>query len=92
LSSVVRRPQRLELTASDEIALTDNLDIIRKNGFDVESREPGEGRDQGGLVLTAKPLSKGTVFDVTGERIYTPATVHPRCQLEFAIDHDHLFV
>lgn len=35
------RPQNLELTASNEIILMDNLEVFRKNGFDFIVNEHG---------------------------------------------------
>jgi len=58
------RPQPLELTAADELLATENIDILRQNGFEIEIDEDsafGEGRR---LNLVAQPTSKSTIFDV----------------------------
>ncbi|EMD32702.1 hypothetical protein CERSUDRAFT_161174 [Gelatoporia subvermispora B] len=58
------RPQALELTASDELLATENIDVLRQNGFEVEIDEnaaPGQGSK---LKLLAQPISKNTVFDM----------------------------
>lgn len=36
------RPQQLELTAVNEIVLTDNLNIFQMNGFDFEFQHDGK--------------------------------------------------
>ena len=63
----INRPRPLELTASDEVLATENLDIFRKNGFEIEIKEgdvlPGSSR----LMLTAQPVSNNTVFDMKGK-------------------------
>jgi len=63
----INRPRLLELTASDEVLATENLDIFRKNGFEIEIKEgdvlPGSSR----LMLTAQPVSNSTVFDMKGK-------------------------
>jgi DNA mismatch repair protein PMS2 len=65
----------LELTAADELLAIENVDVLRKNGFEVEvdgEKEVGSDSDdvapaQGGrLKLTAQPVSKSTVFDMKG--------------------------
>lgn len=58
------RPRPLEFTASDEVVATENIEVLRKNGFEIEMTEkdtlPGSSR----LMLTAQPVSKSTVFDM----------------------------
>jgi hypothetical protein len=47
----------------------DNIDILRRNGFEVtvdELAETGQGRK---LQLVAQPVSKSTVFDMKGNFI-----------------------
>jgi len=58
------RPQPLELTAADELLATENIDVLRQNGFEIEIDEnaaPGQGSK---LKLVAQPTSKNTVFDM----------------------------
>jgi DNA mismatch repair protein PMS2 len=59
------RPHPLELTASDELIATDNIDILRKNGFEVDVNEAAPSGSR--LILSAQPVSKSTVFDVKGK-------------------------
>ncbi|EIN06509.1 hypothetical protein PUNSTDRAFT_72337 [Punctularia strigosozonata HHB-11173 SS5] len=57
------RPRPLELTAADELVVTENIEVLRQNGFDVavdENASFGQGR----LQLVAQPVSKNTVFDM----------------------------
>ncbi|KAH6905157.1 DNA mismatch repair protein [Coprinopsis sp. MPI-PUGE-AT-0042] len=67
------RPRVLELTAADELLAIENVEVLRKNGFEVEvqgEKEVETDSDdvaplQGGrLKLTAQPVSKSTVFDM----------------------------
>ncbi|XP_067672936.1 mismatch repair endonuclease PMS2-like [Haliotis asinina] len=53
-------PQNLELTASNETILIDNLDIFRKNGFDfaIDETAPPTCR----VKLTSTPVSKNWNF------------------------------
>ncbi|XP_046563107.1 mismatch repair endonuclease PMS2-like [Haliotis rubra] len=53
-------PQNLELTASNETILIDNLDIFRKNGFDfvIDETAPPTSR----VKLTSTPVSKNWNF------------------------------
>ncbi|KAI0920198.1 hypothetical protein AcV5_010002 [Taiwanofungus camphoratus] len=58
------RPQPLELTAADELLATENIDVLRQNGFEIDldgDVAPGEGHR---LRLVAQPTSKSTVFDM----------------------------
>lgn len=60
------RPQPLELTAADELLATDNIEVLRQNGFEVnEIEDPGSGLGHR-LQLVAQPVSKSTNFDVKG--------------------------
>ncbi|KAF9448738.1 DNA mismatch repair protein MutL [Macrolepiota fuliginosa MF-IS2] len=56
------QPRPLEFTAADELVATENIDILRKNGFeiDVDENAPPGAR----LTLAAQPISKNTVFDM----------------------------
>ncbi|KAH6901460.1 DNA mismatch repair protein [Coprinopsis sp. MPI-PUGE-AT-0042] len=73
------RPRVLELTAADELLAIENVEVLRKNGFEVEvqgEKEVESDSDdvaplQGGrLKLTAQPVSKSTVFDMKVYRNY----------------------
>lgn len=52
----------------DEMLAIDNIDVLRRNGFEVdtpdENWESGQGRHR--LQLVAQPVSKGTTFDMKG--------------------------
>ncbi|EKM52503.1 uncharacterized protein PHACADRAFT_260955, partial [Phanerochaete carnosa HHB-10118-sp] len=65
-SQALIRPKLLELTASDELLALENIDILRQNGFEIDteggSEEQGESRRR--LRLVAQPVSKSTVFDI----------------------------
>ncbi|KXN83171.1 Mismatch repair endonuclease PMS2 [Leucoagaricus sp. SymC.cos] len=56
------RPRPLELTASDELVATENIDVLRKNGFEIDVDEVAQSGTR--LQLTAQPVSKSTVFDM----------------------------
>ncbi|KAK0208879.1 hypothetical protein DFS33DRAFT_1306169 [Desarmillaria ectypa] len=59
------RPQPLELTAADELLTLEHLDILKKNGFEVERGDQYEDVRAGSkLRLTAQPMSKSTVFNM----------------------------
>ncbi|KAH9942864.1 MutL C terminal dimerization domain-containing protein, partial [Amylocystis lapponica] len=58
------RPRPLELTAADALLATENMDVLRQNGFELDVDEdaaPGGGHR---LQLRAQPISKSTVFDM----------------------------
>ncbi|KAJ7607775.1 hypothetical protein DFH06DRAFT_1066494 [Mycena polygramma] len=57
------RSQPLELTAGDELLALENLDVLRQNGFEVETGAEGATQSPR-LSLTAQPISKDTVFDM----------------------------
>ena len=63
------RPKPLELTAADELVAIENIDILRRNGFEIEIDDSGP---QGGhrLSLVAQPVSKATVFDMRGKYMW----------------------
>ena len=62
------RPKSLELTAADEIIAQDNLDVLRRNGFEIDIEDVGDSSEERGrLRLVAQPVSKSTVFDLKGE-------------------------
>ncbi|KAJ7202124.1 MutL C terminal dimerization domain-containing protein [Mycena pura] len=77
------RPQPLELTASDELLALENIDVLRRNGFEVVAGTETETAPR--LALTAQPVSKDTVFDMKDleELIHrmrdAPAGTTPRC-------------
>lgn len=53
-------PQSLELTASNEIILMDNLDIFKKNGFDFVINENAPATQR--IKLKSTPISKNWNF------------------------------
>lgn len=56
------KPLQLNISVVEELAIQDNLDIIRRNGFGIKvdtSMPPGQK-----CSLTAFPLSKTTIFDI----------------------------
>jgi len=55
----------LELTAADEILAVENMDVLKRNGFEVV-RQGDEGEEEGRLHLVVQPMSKDTVFDMKG--------------------------
>ncbi|KAF9244457.1 MutL C terminal dimerization domain-containing protein [Melanogaster broomeanus] len=67
------RPQQLQLTAADELLAIENMDILKRNGFEVSEVDEMErlGRDgdkdsaRVRLQLVAQPMSKDTVFDMS---------------------------
>ena len=63
------RPRPLELTASDEVVATENLDVLRKNGFEVEIKGGDVLLGSSRLMLTAQPVSKSTIFDMKGRML-----------------------
>ncbi|KAL0576188.1 ATP-binding mismatch repair protein [Marasmius crinis-equi] len=73
------KPIPLDLVASDEILATENLDVLKRNGFEIRTSDvsdgggvdiPSDDLDDDGrlrgsrLSLTALPISRGTIFDV----------------------------
>ncbi|KAF6747529.1 hypothetical protein DFP72DRAFT_604810 [Ephemerocybe angulata] len=65
-SQKLLRPRVLELTAADELVASENVQVLKDNGFEVNvlSESPGEGHGGSRLQLTAQPVSKNTVFDL----------------------------
>ncbi|KDQ51775.1 hypothetical protein JAAARDRAFT_73425 [Jaapia argillacea MUCL 33604] len=57
------RPQPLEFTAADELVAIEKIDVLRQNGFEIDVDEEAPS-GQGRLKLTARPVSKSTVFDM----------------------------
>ncbi|KAJ7279404.1 MutL C terminal dimerization domain-containing protein [Mycena rebaudengoi] len=63
------RAQPLELTAGDELLALENIDVLRQNGFEIllqaeNNVDDGVSGHSRQLLLTAQPVSKGTVFDM----------------------------
>lgn len=56
------RPEPLELTAADEILAVENIDVLKRNGFEVV-RQGGEDEEEGRLHLVSQPVSKDTIFN-----------------------------
>ncbi|GAA5815875.1 hypothetical protein MFLAVUS_009394 [Mucor flavus] len=54
-------PQELELTASEEHIVMDNLEIFKANGFGVETLPDNEPTKR--IRVVSHPVSKNTVFD-----------------------------
>ncbi|KAF8551158.1 hypothetical protein OG21DRAFT_1418463 [Imleria badia] len=57
------RPQQLQFTAADEMLAVENMDVLKRNGFELEQDEEGSGVRMR-LQLVAQPMSKDTVFDI----------------------------
>ncbi|KAG6819371.1 hypothetical protein H0H93_012454 [Arthromyces matolae] len=61
------KPQRIELTAADELVALENIHMLRQNGFEVEEIDEEDAVRPGArLQLSAQPVSKSTVFDMKG--------------------------
>ncbi|KAJ2917265.1 hypothetical protein MD484_g3137, partial [Candolleomyces efflorescens] len=61
-SQKLLRPRILELTAADELVASENLPVLKNNGFEVQE---SDAASMGGrLRLMAQPVSKNTVFDL----------------------------
>jgi len=56
------------LSAADNFVAKENIDILRKNGFEISIEDEVEDEDEENacLKLTAKPVSKSTVFGMRG--------------------------
>ena len=61
------RRQPLELTAADELSAMENIDVLRRNGFEIEIDEAASVGQGSRLYLAAKPISGSTVFDMKGQ-------------------------
>lgn len=82
------RPQRLQLTAADEMLAVENMDVFKLNGFELERIEEKEAvgdEDEEGsegvrmrLQLIAQPMSKDTVFDVKGDASPSTSSYQPK--------------
>jgi DNA mismatch repair protein PMS2 len=56
------------LTAADEILAVENIDVLKRNGFEVvrQGVDDDDDEEEGRLHLVAQPVSKDTVFDTKG--------------------------
>jgi DNA mismatch repair protein PMS2 len=70
----------LELTAADEILAVENMDVLKRNGFEVVRLGVDE-EEEGKLHLVAQPVSKGTVFDTKGMVCIDPGPVLTSTQI-----------
>ncbi|KAG8948328.1 hypothetical protein FRC04_009824 [Tulasnella sp. 424] len=61
------QPRLLELSAVDEIMAMENMEMLRKNGFEIALKPTASGGRER-VHLVAQPISKNTVFDFRGER------------------------
>ncbi|RXW15653.1 hypothetical protein EST38_g10197 [Candolleomyces aberdarensis] len=61
-SQKLLRPRILELTAADELVASENIQILKDNGFEVQ--ESNSASMGGRLQLMAQPVSKNTVFNI----------------------------
>lgn len=50
------------MTAADEILAVENMDVLKRNGFEVVQDDEEDGR----LHLVAQPVSKDIIFDMKG--------------------------
>ncbi|TEB25771.1 DNA mismatch repair protein MutL [Coprinellus micaceus] len=66
-SQKLLRPRPLELTAADELVASENLQVLKDNGFEVHVA-PDNDTCGARLQLTAQPVSKNTVFDMKGKK------------------------
>lgn len=58
------QPQRISLAPSDELVAREHAEWLRMNGFEVDIDEDAAPGSR--VLLLAKPVSKGVVFDVHG--------------------------
>ncbi|KZS95326.1 DNA mismatch repair protein MutL [Sistotremastrum niveocremeum HHB9708] len=84
-SQLLFQPRPLDFTASDQILAMENIDILRKNGFDISiEADPSSGQRERAMLL-AQPVSKSTTFDMhdLGELLHlmkgTPTGSMVRC-------------
>lgn len=63
-------PRPLDLSASDRLIALENLNILQLNGFEVKVQQTdSEGNEESSaeqLALVSQPVSKSTVFDMSG--------------------------
>ncbi|SAM08383.1 hypothetical protein [Absidia glauca] len=55
------RPQPIDLTASEELLVMDNMDIFRFNGFNIKVDEAAEPTKR--ISVLSQPFSKNTMLD-----------------------------
>jgi hypothetical protein len=66
------RPRLLDLGAASAVLVSENLDVLRRNGFElvvggsIEIEEEENSSEK--VYLCAQPVSKETVFDFRGTR------------------------
>lgn len=65
------KPLKLDLSAVQEVLVTEHLDVFRRNGFEIQVTDAGtsdadETKKQQ-LHLVSLPYSKNTVFGVEGQ-------------------------
>lgn len=60
------RPRQLEITAADKLVATENLDVLKQNGFELDPGEENDSGEKREVKLVAQPFSKSTVFDMKG--------------------------
>ena len=58
---LISRPRALHFTVADELLALDHLPLIKANGFDLSYAADTPGS----LSLTAMPISRDTVFDLS---------------------------
>lgn len=59
------RPRPLQLPAHEELAAIEHVDVLRRNGFDIEIDEEASAGHR--VQLAAQPTSKTTDFGLGGE-------------------------
>ena len=64
------RPRPLELSAADTLLAAENIDILRRNGFEIEVNDDATPGEADRLCLVAQPTSKSVVFDMKGQVVF----------------------
>ena len=54
------------MTAADELTVMENIEVLRRNGFEIEIDEAASVGQGSRLYLAAKPTSGSTEFDMKG--------------------------
>ena len=57
----------MEQSAADSLLAVENIDVLRRNGFEIEVDEDATPGEAHRLCLVAQPTSKSTVFDMKGQ-------------------------
>lgn len=57
----------MQLPSADEITAMENLDILAANGFGLSVDEDAPYGRGARIRLTSMPISKETIFDVSGK-------------------------